>query len=134
MQPDDHQSHEWLTSTLMASGGLNTPLGRMIADETGDFVSDRFRTLGFIDRQQRSRAFVFHFGLGGEPGVIEVSSIASGLPWSRPVLRTLAEAIFVHGEKSACLVRAPLGDAGLQALSRMTTSPGVRVGASTCST
>ena len=114
----DHQTHEWLRPGLLASGGVNTPLAEMVRAETGDLISDHFRTLGFLDRDCRSLAFVVHHGLGCEPGTVEISGIGADLPWSRPVLRALAEALFIHGEVRVCLVRACPADERLHAFLR----------------
>ena len=104
------QNLDAVTLGLTRSVGVNVEVAQMIADATGDRICWPFATVGFVDSDCNSIAFVIH-GTSVADGQVEVSVIERGLTWSRPILRFLQDGVFIESAATELIMRVPAWDA-----------------------
>lgn len=82
-----------IRSDLAAYVGVNPRVARFIANATGDAIVPPYRTVGYLDAEQRGLVLAIH-SLVGKPDRAHVSFVHDGLPLCRDILLSIAVALF----------------------------------------
>ena len=109
------QFRNCIAEDVVMASGISSAIAHMVADQTGDRITWPFHTIGFVDPVPRVLVLVIHHG-AGVPGEAELSIVSEGMPPSRPILRQLAERLFVDSQLQAVTVRAHPKDEAMQAV------------------